>query len=182
MQEIKIVDYNPSWAVSFAKLKVLYIDNIKDVHFTVEHVGSTAIPKLCAKPIIDIDIIIYNQMDFAKTKASLNILGYTHLGDLGIANREAFKYDGSLPLPAHHLYVCLDGILALENHIKFRDYLLENSDAVKKYGNLKRKLVKTNKNDLDKYCEDKTPFITEILLKCNINNDSISSIIDMNKS
>lgn len=176
---VEIKKYNPEWVSDFKLLKDNYEDSIKDVEVSVEHVGSTSVEGLCAKPVIDIVIIYYREDDFKSIKSSLENIGYIHRGDLGITNREAFRYTGKDKLPKHHLYVCLDGILALRNQILFRDYLRSHKDAVDKYAKLKRDLAKHY--EIDEYCHHKTGFITDILKKCGISNKEIDQIKNMNE-
>src|SRR5262245_51865013 len=91
------------------------------VAVTIEHVGSTAVPGLAAKPIIDMDVVIRSRSDLPAVITRLATLGYQHQGDLGIPDREAFRPPPGLP--PHHLYVCLAGCAALRNHITLRDHL-----------------------------------------------------------
>ena len=105
-----VIEYNKEWAIWFNKIKQYLQDNLN--HFiSIQHIGSTSIPDMIAKPIIDIDIVI-NNSNFPVTKIELESIGYIHLGDLGIPKREAFKRykDNStntvLDKINHHLYVC----------------------------------------------------------------------------
>ena len=176
---VEVVEYNPEWINDFEGLKKIYLDAVKDVNVRIEHIGSTSIPNLWAKPIIDIAVVHYKKSDFDIIKKSLEAIGYVHRGDLGITNREAFGYKGKKQLPKHHLYVCLDGILALRNQTLFRDYLKENEDAVLEYGRLKKELAQ--KYDIDKYCYRKTEFIIGILKKCGLSQTELDEIIKMNE-
>lgn len=176
---IAIEKYNPIWEEYFYEFKSTYEDNISDVKYIVEHVGSTSVKGLCAKPIIDIVIVYYQDSDFENLKIQLESIGYKHIGDLGITNREAFKYIGDEKRPKHHLYVCLDGILALRNQILFRDYLRENKDVSSQYCRLKKELAK--QYDRDEYCYYKTEFITGILKKYGLSDEEIDAIKLMNK-
>jgi len=178
---IEITDYNPQWKNDFDKLKKFYLNNIKGVPLIIEHVGSTSVEELCAKPIIDIVIVHHNMNDFVVIKKCLENLGYCHRGDLGITNREAFKYQGNILFPKHHLYVCLDGILALENQINFRNYLIKYPQKAKEYGKLKMELAKLHENDINKYCEAKTNFILNVLRKCEFSEEALQEIKEMNR-
>ena len=178
-KEVIVEEYNPKWAEDFRKLREIYQNEITDVDVDIQHVGSTSVIGLCAKPIIDIDIIISKMSDFNKVKVHLENLGYRHIGDLGILNREMFKLNNS-NLPLHHLYVCLKGAASLNNHLKFRDYLRGNPEAAKKYAELKIALAQKHKNDLDEYCSKKTDFIINSLAKCGLNDSSIRKIKEVN--
>lgn len=189
IREIIIEDYNPKWAEEFKKLKQVYLTKLEDINVDIQHVGSTSVKGLSAKPIIDIDIIVDNEEELNKVIQFLDELGYIHMGNLGIKGREAFKRrSGKVPYKigvdkwySHNLYVCIRGCISLENHLRFRDYLRKNPDAVIKYGNLKKELSIKYKYDIDSYIEKKTAFITDILNKSGISKQDIDEIKNMNK-
>lgn len=116
--------YDPAWPRGFAAIRAHLRTGI-DAAVDIEHVGSTAIPGMIAKPIIDIDILVHPERMPAMI-AAIARLGYRHQGDLGIAGREAFAVEpggAAAALPAHHLYACVIGGAELEKHLLFRDYL-----------------------------------------------------------
>lgn len=182
---IQIVDYNPEWKIQFRDLEHVFLDVLQDLIITVEHVGSTSVPGLKAKPILDIDIIIpENLLTWSSVKAHLEQLGYHHVGDYGIAGREVFKSatdqvpkDGSKRTwPKHHLYVCPANIYALKNHLTLRNYLRNNPQAVQEYGRIKTRLAKQFPHDIDAYIHGKTDFITRILEKEGLEREVIEKI------
>jgi GrpB-like predicted nucleotidyltransferase (UPF0157 family) len=122
-----IEEYNTNWVKQFNQIKNILEENLSKI-IKIEHIGSTAIFGMCAKPIIDIDIIIENTSDFEKIKNELEAIGYSHNGDQGIKGREAFKRNNIIKNEIldklnHHLYVCAKGNEELRRHILFRDYL-----------------------------------------------------------
>ena len=101
----------PCWRLSTrignrAKIKSEIEEAIGDLIIGIEHVGSTSVEGMSAKPFIDIDVIIYDYSSFAAAVDGLKSIGYIHEGDLGIKDREAFKYTEKTHLMTHHLYVC----------------------------------------------------------------------------
>ena len=128
----------------------------------IEHVGSTSVRGLSAKPIIDIDVVIRDYSVFDAVVAALKEIGYHHEGDLGIAAREAFKYDGKEHLQKHHLYVCPQDSAELKRHIAFRNYLRSNQAAVREYSRIKEEGAALYPNDIEKYIQHKSPFIEKI--------------------
>lgn len=88
----------------FEQIRALLWPAVQDVATAIEHVGSTSVPGLAAKPIIDIDIVIPPQQTIQSMITRLEPLGYTHLGLLGIVGRDAFRQENDLP--KHNLYVC----------------------------------------------------------------------------
>ena len=120
-----VVPYDPAWPEEFEKIRAHIWPAIQGAAECVEHVGSTSVPGLAAKPVIDIDIVISDEHHFPAVKAALESLGYWHNGDQGIPGREAFKYDPAQKpeLMRHHLYVCAADSVELQRHLTLRDHL-----------------------------------------------------------
>ena len=174
---IEISDYRSDWPEHFLQIRDSILPALSEITFRVEHVGSTSVPGLCAKPIIDIDIIIESISDFNSVRSNLQAVGYQYLGNQGVPGREAFR-NNSCDIK-HHLYVCQDGVLALRNHITLRDHLRKNIEDRDRYGLLKRKLAKQFRNDIEAYIEGKTDFIIKILSKYGI--EELDEIRNVNK-
>jgi GrpB-like predicted nucleotidyltransferase (UPF0157 family) len=122
---------------------------------------------MIAKPIIDIDVVIQKSR-FEETRVRLEEIGYSHLGDLGIAGREAFDLiDPELrhQLPPHHLYVCNTESDELHRHIAFREYLRSHPRAADEYSTIKLDLVKRHSGNRERYIEDKDSLVKRILEK-----------------
>jgi GrpB-like predicted nucleotidyltransferase (UPF0157 family) len=162
-QPIVIEDYNPEWGLWFNRLQRMARDALGDLAVAVEHVGSTAVPGLAAKPIIDIDVVIPSRDDLPEAIRRLASIGYRHEGDLGIADREAFAQPHDLPV--HYLYVCSKHSPELRRHLRFRDALRASPGAAAAYGALKRELAIRFRNDREGYAQAKTAFVTSILAR-----------------
>lgn len=162
-QNIIIESYNPNWAIQFQEIKDLIWPLVKNSALAIEHVGSTSIVGLAAKPIIDIDIIIPDMSYLDQVVKSLSIIGYEHRGNLGIENREVFKT--LQPLHKHNLYVCSKDSIALNNHLTLRDVLRTNSALRDEYAAIKYGLAEKFPDSIDAYVEGKTDFILKILEK-----------------
>jgi GrpB-like predicted nucleotidyltransferase (UPF0157 family) len=186
---IVVVDYDPAWATTYQEMAAIYRKYLGDLIVDVQHVGSTSVPGLAAKPILDIDLIIQRRSQLPEVIASLEKLGYWHSGDLGVPGREVFKReradvprDGSeREWPRHNLYVCLQGHVSLRNHLTLRNYLHHHPGAVQAYGALKKQLAQQYPYDIDAYIEGKTPFITEILQKEGFSDSEIAGISKLNQ-
>ena len=185
---IVIKPSNPQWKEEFCIFKN-YLKSIPDFYNAdIQHIGSTSIEGLSAKPILDIDIIVKNEAEKQAVIIALSKIGYTHIGDLGIKGREAFKLDTDKTVPflesftfKRNIYVCIEGVTSLENHLKFRDYLREHPEDIEIYSNLKIELAEKHANDIDSYTEAKTAFITDILHKCGFTKSDISDISEQNR-
>ena len=139
-----------------------------DLIIGIEHVGSTSVEGLSAKPCIDIDVVIKDYSVFATVVQKLETIGYIHEGDLGIKDREAFKYSNKPHLQKHHLYVCPQYSEELHRHVTFRDYLKNNREAVKKYSLVKETAAILFPNEIEKYIDYKTPCIEELYMRCGL--------------
>ena len=140
-----IVNYNEKWPDDFLKIKEELLKMLT-VPCQVQHVGSTSIPGMKAKPIIDIDVGLDNWADFEVVKKALGEIGYEHEGDRGIKGREAFGRNGSvynaiLDSIDHHLYVCSFDNEEYKRHILFRDYLRKHTEARDRYNQIKEEIL-----------------------------------------
>ena len=177
---IHIVEYDPCWKIRFNEFKDVLWPVVADHSIGFEHVGSTAVGGLAAKPIIDIDIIVSNMNALLKVIERLVPLGYVHQGELGIQGRHAFFQQENVS--KLHLYVCLEGSLGLRNHLALRDYLRAHPSAVKEYSNLKKRLAQQYPNNIDCYVEGKTSFIAAILELCSFTPCELLNVLSSNQS
>ena len=161
-KHVVVLPYDEAWKKDFEEIKAELMAVLDGLVLSVEHVGSTSVPGLAAKPIIDIDVIIEDTDCFEKVKTALETIGYQHEGDLGIPGREAFKYHGKEHLRKHHLYVCAKDSDELKRHLSFRDYLRTHPEAVKEYGRIKEEGARLYPYDIDSYIGYKAPFIENI--------------------
>ena len=166
-KNVVVEKWNPKWKDEFERI----VDSLgKDVIYNsikIEHVGSTSVEGLSAKPIIDLDIVIENNK-FEIIKRLLNDKGYKHEGDLGIEGREAFSYSGKEELMTHHLYVCTKDSEELFKHITFRDFLKNNSALASEYSKVKEQAAVLYPDDIDKYMEFKSEIIEKIYKRCGL--------------
>ena len=175
---IQVVDYDSQWPKQFLKLKANLWPRIEDLAMAFEHVGSTAVPGLSAKPILDIDVVIESAKTLPAISARLWKAGYVHCGNLGVDGREAFK--SSTSSVSHNLYVCLADGEALRNHLTVREYLRANSAARDLYAQLKRDLAERYPDSIDKYVEGKTEFLVGILAAHGFSPSSLERIRQIN--
>ncbi|MBR2566945.1 MAG: GrpB family protein [Paenibacillus sp.] len=168
---VLIEEYNEKWPKAFKIIESVLSNKLSGLALRIEHVGSTAIPNLVAKPIIDIDVVIESMEDLPEVIKKLDELGYVHEGDLGIKNREAFaRKEIYVPYSSegdvkheHHLYVCNRESDELKRHIMFRDILRKYPLLVSEYTNLKIQLSSEFKNNRKAYTEGKTEFVMRIM-------------------
>jgi len=158
---LTIQDYDPSWPQRFETLCARIAAALGEMVSVIEHVGSTAVPGLAAKPIIDIDVVLRSATDLPQVIARLASLGYEHQGNLGIPGREAFR------MPPrdwpHHLYVCPPDRQEDRRHLLFRDHVRRHLEEADGYAGPQRKLAGTGGDNRKGYTHGKSGFVPEIL-------------------
>lgn len=175
---INVEEYNPEWPKIFENLKKIIWKEVKETAVAIEQVGSTSVPNLAAKPVIDMDIVVNTHDETTKVIQVLQRLGYQHIGNQGVPEREAFKRP--IGSPKHNLYICLSSSLAFRNHILLRDTLRSDSSTRKEYEKLKLHLAEKFAGDIDGYCEAKTEFIISILKNKGLTQSEINEISNAN--
>ncbi len=161
MRTIVVEPYRAEWKDAFREIEAFLKQGLGQSFVAIEHVGSTAVEGLAAKPIIDIDIVIEHYGVFQTVKTKLEALGYYHNGDQGIKTREAFKYKKT-PFMTHHLYVCPKDSMELKKHLAFKAYLVNHADAKEAYAAIKYQAAAKYKHDIDGYLNMKGVFIQSI--------------------
>lgn len=166
--KVVVLPYDKNWDIEFKKIKneLLYV--LEDITIGIEHIGSTAVQGLYSKPIIDIDVIIPTYDCFNILIKRVNKIGYEYEGNLGINDRESFKYVGKRKLMNHNLYVCPRNSKELKRHIFFRNYLINNKNAMESYNDIKIKAAELFPDNIDKYIEYKSSYIEKIYKKFNL--------------
>jgi len=158
-----LASYDPNWAVEFSGIEAALAAALGKHILRIEHVGSTSIPGLRAKPILDIDVVIPDYGGFADVVDVLRGLGYAHNGDQGILEREAFnREDAFVPWTEprrswmnHHLYVCPAHGEELRRHVKFRDVLRVRADLKEGYEEMKLSIEGRSNGDRKIYAQIK---------------------------
>ena len=162
---VEVVAYDPSWPGAFRQIAEAVDGWIGDLLIGIEHVGSTSVEGLAAKPIIDLDAVMTGRDALPEIIERLAAQGFEHQGELGIEGREAFRPTRDLGFMTFHLYVCPpDGKGYLE-HLALRDYLRRHGEARDEYARIKQRLAKAHRTDIDAYVAGKADFIQGILRK-----------------
>ena len=177
MKQLLIQEYQERWPEDFEKIKQVLLEPFRENKIRIEHIGSTAIKQLAAKPIIDIDIVYAAPQSFEAINTGLRQLGYYHNGDQGIVGREVFKRNKQkdahpiLDSIQHHLYVCSIDSEELHRHLTFRDFLRNNEKEREAYETLKFQIAAKAHQDKKTYAGLKEvmarAFITSIIKQAN---------------
>ena len=175
---IEVVAYDPSWQDRFEKVAAALSGALADgPAASVEHVGSTSVPGLAAKPILDIDVIVAPE-DVPSAVAALVRIGYVHRGDLGVAGREAFFAQDEDP--RRHVYVCAAGTLNVRNHLAVRDVLRRRDDLRDEYAAVKLALAAEPDMDIDTYIARKSDVLQKVLAVADLTDAERRQILSLN--
>ena len=177
---VEVVDYSPEWSNHFATIVATLRKHPQMADVEIEHVGSTSVVGMTAKPVIDIDIIAQSSRQTRELIDALEELGYRHCGDLGITGREAFYSPRNSKLAAHNLYVCIQGGIALRNHVLLRNLLREDANLRTQYSELKQSLAPKYPTNIYRYCEAKSDFIIKLLKQGGMSQEDLTVIFDEN--
>jgi GrpB-like predicted nucleotidyltransferase (UPF0157 family) len=186
--KVMIEPHDPAWAEEFKKDKTLLETILKDVEYiSIEHVGSTCIPGLPAKPVIDIDIII-KPSSLVATRTALVSAGYTDCGEMDVPGRHAYRQPGYGKHQAAHgertadgglrrnTYAMIDGCAALRNHLDVRRVLLEDAPLREEYGLVKRSLVDREFDGIGAYAREKSIVLRKILRKAGWSDEDLGAL------
>lgn len=160
-EDIVLVSYTPEWELKFkeeaAALAAIFSDNLLETH----HIGSTAIPGIVAKPIVDILPVVKDIQAVDSLTPSFEALGYEVRGEFGMPGRRFFvkKQDGKRTFNVHTFQ---EGHPDINRHLRFRDYLIAHPKDAAAYSELKKKLVEKSPTDIEQYCWGKEDFIKNI--------------------
>jgi GrpB-like predicted nucleotidyltransferase (UPF0157 family) len=161
--KVMLAEYDPRWPAYFEDEKLKLYSAISDTDIWIEHVGSTAVSGLCAKPIIDILVGINTFEEGFLHVPVLEKIGYEFKGENGIKGRHFFAKGD--PRTTHHVHMVEKTSDFWKEHIGFRDFLNENNDEKKRYAELKNELADLYPADRDKYTDGKADFIRSTIEK-----------------
>lgn len=172
-RDIVVRDYDTAWPSWFEAVRGHVWPAVEGLAVRIDHVGSTSVPGLAAKPIIDMDVVVASPREVHPVIERLGVIGYRWRGDLGIAGREAFERmndgDGETApgdgLAPHHLYLVVENNKAHLDHVLLRDLLRDDAAARDRYAALKRRNVDLADSDMDVYVAAKAALVAELLTR-----------------
>ena len=160
-----VLPYDPNWKTEFERIRDYLLEQIGDLVLEIKHVGSTSVPGLCAKPIIDIVAVMESYDVFPAVVERLEKVGFQHEGDGGIKEREVFKRLIPDDFMNYHFYVYPKDSEENRRQTIFRNALLNNKDIAEEYGKLKMQLIEEVNGDRVLYTDSKTDFIVGVINK-----------------
>lgn len=173
-----VVPYDEGWPSAFESVRRELVAALAPGTVSaIEHVGSTAVPGLPAKPVIDVDVVA-DEAQLAGVIAALRAAGYAHRGEQGIPGRHAFES------PPHgvprHVYVCIEGCLALRNHLAVRDVLRNDPLLRAEYAAVKEALAGRDLASVEEYVAGKTAVLQQVLKASGMTAHELESVASMN--
>lgn len=157
MRKVIIVAYDEQWPGLFEAESSLLQKTLGKVILRIHHVGSTSVPGLAAKPVIDILLEVIGLDELDNLDAVMESAGYTARGENGIPNRRYFTKGGDQR--SHQIHAFAVGDTQIVKHLAFRDYLIKNKKAAEQYAEIKRAAALTSENDIHRYSAFKADFI-----------------------
>jgi len=158
---VEITEYQPAWAGLFKqeseRISRIFGENLAEIH----HIGSTAVPGLVAKPIIDLMAEVTSLEACDAVNAEMRLLGYEPMDTYGIPGRRYYRKFSPDRTRTHHLHAFLAGSDHVVRHLAFRDYLIAHPETARTYGDLKRKLAAIDGGDWDSYVTGKERFVRQ---------------------
>jgi GrpB-like predicted nucleotidyltransferase (UPF0157 family) len=161
--EVILVHYQSDWILKYEAESTLLVSVLGDTLLNIYHIGSTSVPNLTSKPIIDILAEVHSLKQLDMLELKFMELGYELKGENGIPNRQYYvkRKDGKRAI---HLHCYAKGNPEIGRHLKFKSILLENKNILMEYEKLKIDQAAKYKDDRLKYTEAKSEFIRNVLL------------------
>ncbi|WP_028112698.1 GrpB family protein [Ferrimonas kyonanensis] len=159
MREVVVVAHRPQWRDAFISESAQLRQALAGLTVSIHHIGSTSVPGLCAKPVIDIliEVEAVSLLDTPEITAQLARLGYSARGENGIAGRRYFEKGGEDR--THQIHAFAGGSAGVRRHLAFRDYLRAHPSVAEAYGQLKQRVALRCDHDIVRYCQGKDAFI-----------------------
>lgn len=161
MRKVLVVPPDPDWPAAFEGEAALIVGVLDELVSSIHHVGSTSIPGIYAKPIIDILLLVKDLDLLDQRSGAMESLGYEVMGEYGIPGRRYFRRLTDEGVHTHHVHAFLAGSDGAVRHLAFRDYMIAHPDAAQAYSDLKVRLMKAHPFDMAAYIDGKDPFIRE---------------------
>lgn len=161
-KSVNLLPHDPSWAMEFLNESNAVARALGGSIQAIHHIGSTAIPGIHAKPVIDMLGVAPDLPHLDAFSPSLEHLGYEVLGEFGIPGRRYFRKNNARGIRTHHLHIYQDGSPQIARHLAFRDYLAANPSDASDYQALKLSLAADFANDSRRYTRGKERLISEI--------------------
>ena len=160
-QHITVVDYNPKWPLQYAEERKYIAEILKENGISIYHIGSTSVPGLAAKPVIDMMAVVKSLEKVDSVAEKFSEIGYEYLGEFGIAGRRYLRKGGDERTHQLHIFQA-DDWNNIGRHLAFRDYMRTHEKERDEYAKIKKDLAQKFPYDIDGYCKGKENFVREM--------------------
>ena len=160
-QHITVVEYDPLWGKKYEEESSLVKDNLADNCIAIYHIGSTSVPGLAAKPIIDIMVAVRSLEKVDCVADAFSKIGYEYLGEFGISGRRYLRKGGDERTHQLHIFQ-MDDWSNIGRHLAFRNYMRTHEKERTEYAKLKIELAQKFPYDIDGYCDGKEDFVRKV--------------------
>ncbi len=154
--------HDPRWADMFDTESKMVIRALGSNVTAIHHIGSTAIPDIYAKPIIDMLIEVVDIAEVDAHNLAMKALGYEAMGEYGIGGRRYFRKENDAGIRTHHAHTFATGSPEILRPLAFRDFMLEHPKWAERYSDLKRELAKAHSDSVEHYIDGKDGFIKDV--------------------
>jgi GrpB-like predicted nucleotidyltransferase (UPF0157 family) len=162
MKKVNVVPPSPRWREAFETEARNVAGALGENVVAVHHIGSTAIPQIYAKPVIDLLVEVADIARVDEQSSAMESLGYEVMGEFGIPGRRYFRKDNREGTRTHQIHAFEAGSAEAARHLAFRDYMIAHPDDAQNYSELKRKLAAAHPQNMDGYMDGKDDFIKEM--------------------
>lgn len=162
MRKVEVVPHDPRWRDAFGAEAKHVAAALGENVVAVHHIGSTAIPNIYAKPVVDLLVEVRDIGEVDGRGPAMEALGYEVMGEYGIPGRRYFRKDDKEGIRTHHVHVFEAGSAEAGRHLAFRDYMIAHPLEAQRYSELKRKLAEEHSQSIDGYMDGKDGFIKEV--------------------
>jgi GrpB-like predicted nucleotidyltransferase (UPF0157 family) len=162
MNKVQVLPHDPKWQKMFEAESDRVMQALGKNAIAVHHIGSTAIPHIYAKPIIDLLVEVKEIAQVDEQNTSMEALGYEIMGEFGISGRRYFRKNNEEGIRTHHIHAFTADSAQVKRHLAFRDYMIAHLQEAQSYSELKRKLAREYPTDIDGYMDGKDAFIKAI--------------------
>ncbi len=159
--QVHVVPYNPAWKHEFECEAEKIARALGEIAVSVLHIGSTAIPGIFAKPIIDFLLEVEELVKLDDKNSSMKELGYEAMGEFGIQGRRYFRKDNASGVRTNQVHAFKAGSSEVARHLAFRDYMIAHPLEAQAYSTLKQQLAREHSDDIEAYMDGKEMFIKE---------------------
>lgn len=163
--KVEVVPHDPSWRGAFEteskQIALALTENVVAIH----HIGSTAIPQIHAKPIIDMLVEVKDITKVDTQTSAMEALGYEAMGEFGISGRRFFRKGNEAGIRTHHIHTFEVASPQIERHLAFRDYMISHPENAQQYSELKQELANKYLDNIQGYMDGKDGFIKAMDLK-----------------